>query len=47
MSIIETFDSTTQNILKELEKTQRDFWNICRTITRWILLLWMQTKDNI
>ncbi len=30
MSIIETFDITTQNILKELEKTQRDFWNISR-----------------
>ena len=29
-SIIETFDSTTQNILKELEKTQHDFWNISR-----------------
>ena len=30
MSIIETFDITTQNILKELEKTQHDFWNISR-----------------
>ena len=30
MNIIETFDTTTQNILKELEKTQHDFWNISR-----------------
>ena len=29
-SIIETFHSTPQNILKELEKTQHDFWNISR-----------------
>ncbi len=29
--IIDTFDKTTQNILKELEKTQHDFWNISRT----------------
>ena len=29
--IIETFDQTTQNILKDLEKTQHDFWNISRT----------------
>ncbi len=29
-SIIETFDQTTQQILKELEKTQHDFWNISR-----------------
>lgn len=28
--IIENFDIITQNILKELEKTQRDFWNISR-----------------
>ncbi len=30
MSIIETFDTTTQNVLNQLEKTQRDFWNISR-----------------
>ena len=29
-SIIETFDITTQDVLKELEKTQHDFWNISR-----------------
>ena len=30
MNIIDTFDITTQNTLKELEKTQKDFWNISR-----------------
>lgn len=30
MNIIDTFDITTQNTLKELEKTQHDFWNISR-----------------
>ena len=30
MNIIDTFDNTTQEILKELEKTQHDFWNISR-----------------
>ncbi len=29
--IIETFDDTTQNILKSLEETQKQFWNISRT----------------
>ena len=29
-NIIDTFDNTTQGILKELEKTQHDFWNISR-----------------
>lgn len=29
-TIIETFDTTTQEILKDLEKTQKDFWNISR-----------------
>ena len=28
--MIEKFDNTTQEILVELEKTQRDFWNISR-----------------
>jgi len=31
LNIIDTFDNTTQQILKELEKTQHDFWNISRT----------------
>ena len=30
MNIIDTFVITTQNTLKELEKTQKDFWNISR-----------------
>ena len=29
-SSIETFDATTVEILKSLEKTQKDFWNISR-----------------
>ena len=34
--IIETFDQTTQNILKDLEKTQHDFWNISRTTAQFL-----------
>lgn len=30
-NIIETFDNTTQEILKSLELTQKEFWNISRT----------------
>lgn len=30
INIIDKFDNITQNTLKELEKTQRDFWNISR-----------------
>lgn len=30
-NIIETFDNTTQEILKSLEQTQKEFWNISRT----------------
>ena len=29
-NIIDKFDKITQDTLKELEKTQRDFWNISR-----------------
>jgi predicted O-methyltransferase YrrM len=36
MNIIETFDDTTQNILKELEKTQHDFWNISRVTAEFL-----------
>ena len=28
--MIELFDPITQNTLKELEKTQKEFWNIAR-----------------
>ena len=28
--MITDFDEATQNVLIELEKTQRDFWNISR-----------------
>ena len=30
-NIIDTFDNTTQEILKSLELTQKEFWNISRT----------------
>ena len=30
-NIIDTFDNTTQGVLKSLELTQREFWNISRT----------------
>ena len=34
--IIETFDQITQKVLKELEKTQHDFWNISRTTAEFL-----------
>ena len=34
--IIDTFDKTTQEVLKELEKTQHDFWNISRTTAEFL-----------
>lgn len=34
--IIETFDSTTQEVLKELEKTQKEFWNISRVTAEFL-----------
>ena len=34
--IIETFDNTTQEILKELEKTQKEFWNISRVTAEFL-----------
>lgn len=34
--IIETFDSTTQDVLKELEKTQKEFWNISRVTAEFL-----------
>lgn len=37
--MIENFDETTQNILKELEKTQHDFWNISRVTGEFLYTL--------
>lgn len=34
--IIETFDNTTQEILKDLEKTQKQFWNISRVTAEFL-----------
>lgn len=42
--IIETFDKSTQEILKLLEKTQRDFWNISRTTAEFLYNLIVDGK---
>lgn len=34
--MIENFDTTTQEVLKELEKTQREFWNISRVTAEFL-----------
>ena len=34
--IIDTFDEKTKEILTELEKTQKDFWNISRTTAEFL-----------
>lgn len=35
-NIIETFDNTTQEILKQLELTQKEFWNISRVTAEFL-----------
>ncbi len=42
--IIDTFDSTTQQVLKDLEKTQKQFWNISRTTAEFIYNLIVDSK---
>lgn len=42
--IIDTFDNTTQEILKELEKTQKDFWNISRTTAEFMYNMIVDSK---
>ena len=37
--MITRFDETTQNILKDLEKTQREFWNISRLTAEFMYIL--------
>ena len=37
--MITKFDQTTQNILTELEKTQRQFWNIARVSAEFMYIL--------
>ena len=44
--MIETFDTTTQNILKELEKTQKQFWNISRTTAEFLYNLVVASKSQ-
>ena len=34
--MIEKFDETTQEVLKDLEKTQKQFWNISRTTAEFL-----------
>lgn len=45
-NIIETFDNTTQNILIELEKTQKEFWNISRTTAEFLYNLIVDAKSQ-
>ena len=44
--IIDTFDVTTQNILKDLEKTQKEFWNISRTTAEFLYNLIVDSKSK-
>jgi predicted O-methyltransferase YrrM len=44
--MIETFDNTTQEILKELEKTQKQFWNISRTTAEFLYNLIVESKSQ-
>ena len=44
--MIETFDTTTQEILKELEKTQKQFWNISRTTAEFLYNLIVDSKSQ-
>lgn len=46
MNIIETFDNTTQEILTELEKTQKEFWNISRTTAEFLYNLIVDAKSQ-
>lgn len=36
--MIEKFDETTQEVLKDLEKTQKQFWNISRTTAEFCII---------
>ncbi len=44
--MIENFDKTTQEILKELEKTQKEFWNISRTTAEFLYNLVVDSKSQ-
>lgn len=42
--MIDTFDTTTQEVLKELEKTQKQFWNISRLTAEFLYNLIVDSK---
>ena len=44
--IISTFDKTTQDILIELEKTQKEFWNISRVTAEFLYNLIVESKSQ-
>jgi len=44
--MIETFDSNTQEILKSLEKTQKEFWNISRVTAEFLYNLIVDSKSK-
>jgi predicted O-methyltransferase YrrM len=44
--MIDTFDTTTQETLKELEKTQKQFWNISRITAEFLYNLIVDSKSQ-
>ena len=44
--MIEKFDETTQEVLKDLEKTQQQFWNISRTTAEFLYNLIVDSKSK-
>jgi len=44
--MIENFDLTTQEILKNLEKTQKEFWNISRTTAEFLYNFIVDSKSQ-
>lgn len=42
--MIDTFNTTTQEVLKELEKTQKQFWNISRPTAEFLYNLIVDSK---
>lgn len=42
--MIEQFDPTTQEVLKDLEKTQKQFWNIARVTAEFLTILIKEEK---
>ena len=44
--MIENFDKTTQEVLIELEKTQKEFWNISRTTAEFLYNLIVDSKSK-